>query len=234
MRPRVLSLLALGSSALALAGCGGSSKSTGAPAGATSTASSRTTATAPRGAAGPTQAGGGTIGPEGVLTEEGPSLAPASTTTPGTPVDGIRCPRSEQLAYHIHVHLQVYVDGQPRQLPGGIGVIQPVGEPTKLGPLYAATRCYYWLHTHAADGVIHIESPFSAIYTLGQFFDEWRQPLSADVVATAKGPITAFVNGKRWTKSPRQIALKAHAVIQLDVGQPLVPFRNISFGSAGL
>jgi hypothetical protein len=149
-------------------------------------------------------------------------------------VDGVRCPQNEQLAYHIHAHLQVYVDGQPRQLPGGIGIIEPVAEPTRLGNLYAGTRCYYWLHTHAADGIIHIESPTTTIFTLGEFFDEWRQALSSDQVASAHGPVTALVNGKRWTKSPREIRLVPHAVIQLEVGGPLVPFHNLSFAGAGL
>jgi hypothetical protein len=149
-------------------------------------------------------------------------------------VDGIKCPQNEQLAYHIHAHLQVYVDGQPRQIPGGIGIIQPVAQPTRLGPLYAATQCYYWLHTHTADGIIHIESPTSTIYTLEEFFDEWRQPLSSNQVASAHGPVTALVNGRRWTKSPRQIRLAPHAVIQLEVGKPTVPFHHISFGRTGL
>jgi hypothetical protein len=240
MSSRALALLVLCSSALGLTGCG-SSKSAGtgpgspgstASQGSTTTAT-QTTSSAP-GTGGPTQSGGGKLGPEGIPIELGPSLAPASTTTPGTPVDGIRCPRTEQLAYHIHVHLQVYVEGQPRQLPGGIGTIEPAAEPTRLGPLYAATRCYYWLHTHAADGIIHIESPLTTLYTLGEFFDEWRQPLTSDQVAGAHGPVTALVNGKRWTKSPRAIPLRPHAVIQLEVGKPLVPFHNVSFAGAGL
>ena len=28
-----------------------------------------------------------------------------------------------------------------------------------------------WLHTHAADGIVHIESPVDRTYTLGNFFD---------------------------------------------------------------
>jgi len=34
-----------------------------------------------------------------------------------------------------------------------------------------------WLHTHAADGIIHTESPVERTYTLGDFFDIWGQPL---------------------------------------------------------
>ena len=69
-------------------------------------------------------------------------------------------------------------------------------------------QCIYWLHTHAPDGIIHVESPTQRIYTLGNFFDEWRQPLTATRrSAGATGTVTATVNGKPWTKSVRLIPL---------------------------
>jgi hypothetical protein len=149
-------------------------------------------------------------------------------------VDGIQCAPIEQLAYHIHAHLQVYVDGQPRSLPGAIGLIGPVAQHTPYGPFYGATQCYYWLHTHASDGVIHIESPTQRIYTLGDFFDEWGQPLSSDQVADAKGKVTSFIDGRPWTQSPRGIPLKPHAAIQLDVGSPVAPPVSISWAGSSL
>jgi hypothetical protein len=155
-------------------------------------------------------------------------LAPAATA-PGFTVDGVRCAPVEQLAYHIHAHLQVYVDGQPRSLPGAIGVLGPIGYRTKAGPWFLASKCYYWLHTHTSDGIIHIESPTVRIYRLGDFFDEWGEPLSSRQVATAQGKVTAFVNGKPWTQDPRAIPLLPHGVIQLDVGSPAVPFVAMSW-----
>ena len=157
-------------------------------------------------------------GPEGIPLEQGPDLAPAGTTSQGATVDGVQCAPIEQLAYHIHAHLQVYVSGQPRALPAAIGMVGPVAEQTPYGPFYGAQQCYYWLHTHASDGIIHIESPTARVYTLGNFFDEWNQPLSGTQVAGDKGKVTAFVNDKPWTKSPRDIPLVPHESIQLDVG----------------
>jgi len=174
------------------------------------------------------------IGPEGVTLEEGPLLATPATTAPGNPVDGIQCAPIEQLAYHIHAHLQVYEDGRPRELPPAIGLLGPVYQETATGLFYGAVKCYYWLHTHAGDGVIHIESPTARIYTLGDFFDEWGQPLNSNQVASASGPVTAFLNGKPWMKSPRAIPLLPHAAIQLDVGKPIVPFRGVSWVRTGL
>jgi hypothetical protein len=173
-------------------------------------------------------------GPEGIPLEQGPQLAPASSTTPGTTVDGIQCAPVEQLAYHIHVHLQVYVNGQPRTLPAAIGLIGPVSQETPYGRFYGATQCYYWLHTHTTDGVIHVESPTPRVYTLGNFFDEWHQPLSRTQVASAAGKVTAFFNGKPWTQDPRAIPLIPHASIDLDVGSPVVPPKIVSFARTNL
>jgi hypothetical protein len=217
-------LLVLVLGALATAGCGSSSRTSST---AQTSASAATSTMASSAAA-------GQPGPERIPLETGPALAPASSTAPGIPIDGIHCAPLEQLAYHIHAHLQVYVAGHPRSLPGAVGLLGPVVEETPAGAFYGADRCYYWLHTHASDGVIHIESPTVRIYTLGNFFDEWGQALGPNQVAGAKGRVTALVNGRQWTKTPREIPLAPHAVIQLDVGSPVVAFHPISWAGSGL
>jgi len=211
-----------------LAACGSSSSSSSsATTSATSTAAAGSTTSA-------TTAKQPSIGPEGIPLEQGPDLAPAATTTQGATVDGVQCAPIEQLAYHIHAHLQVYVNGQPRALPAAVGLIGPIYENTPYGRFYGAQQCYYWLHTHASDGVIHIESPTARVYTLGTFFDEWRQPLTTTDVAGNKGKLTAFVNGKPWTKDPRAIPLIPHESIDLDVGTPVVPAHEISWAGTKL
>jgi hypothetical protein len=216
--------------ACSLAACGGSSSSS------TSAASSSPAATGNTSSTTTAQASTQHLGPEGIPLEAGAALAPASTTTQGggSTVDGIQCAPVEQLAYHIHAHLQVYVNGQPRALPAAIGMLGPVAQQTAYGPFYGAQQCIYWLHTHASDGIIHIESPTKRIYTLGNFFDEWRQPLSRTQVASVKGKVTAFLNGKPWNKDPRMIPLRPHASIQLDIGSPTVPGKMISFAGTNL
>ena len=231
-RRRRSAALLLATAALLAAGCGSSSGSAGTgeqAGGVGATAPGSSGATTSTGSAAPSQ-----IGFEGVPLEQGAPLASAATSSPGTPVDGVRCNSKEQLAYHIHAHLQVYVDGQPRSLPGGIGLVRPFAQQTAYGLVFGATNCYYWLHTHASDGVIHIESPDLKLYTLGDFFDEWRQPLSSDDVAGIRGKVTAFINGQRWRGSPRSLRLLPHAVIQLDVGAPVIPFAPISWAGTGL
>jgi hypothetical protein len=228
-------MLSLGAAAL-VAACGGSSPSTSSQ--AATTASTSSTSAAPAATTGTattaTTAGTARPGPEGIPLESGPDLAPAATTVQGATVDGVQCAPIEQLVYHIHSHLQVYVNGEPRALPAAIGLVGPVSQQTPYGPFYGAQQCYYWLHTHASDGVIHIESPTPRIYTLGNFFDEWGQQLSSRQVAGARGTVTATVNGKRWTKSPRSIPLRKHEVIQLAVGRPIPPFHRIDWATSQL
>ena len=169
-----------------------------------------------------TTVGGATdqMGPEGIPLETGTPLAPASTSATGQTVDGIHCDTSEQAAYHIHTHLSVYVDGQQRPLPAGVGIVEPESQQTTAGPFDGASHCYYWLHVHAQDGVIHIESPTTASYTLGQFFDLWGQPLGAGRVGPATGTLTVFVDGRPYGGDPRTIVLGSRRDIQIDVGAP--------------
>ena len=84
-------------------------------------------------------------------------------------VDGIACQSMEGQALHVHAQLQLFKNGQPVVVPAGIGI--PGG-------------CFYWLHTHTADGVIHVESPVVRDFTLGQFFEIWGQTPGERGVAT--------------------------------------------------
>jgi len=176
----------------------------------------------------------GPPGPEGVPLEQGALLATAATASTGATVDGIGCDASEQIAYHVHTHLSVHVDGTLRPLPAGIGIVAPVAQATADGPFDSATRCYYWLHVHAQDGVIHIESPTERSYTLGEFFDIWRQPFSSTQIVKVKGRLTVYVNGEHYQGNPRHVALGSHVDIQIDVGSPTVAPRKVDWAATQL
>jgi hypothetical protein len=152
-----------------------------------------------------------------------------TSSAAGATVDGIKCQTNEQVAYHIHVHLAIFVNGVQQPLPRGIGI---PGPQTVQGGFVASGKCFYWLHTHDSSGVIHIESPTTRTYTLGQFFDIWGRKLSSDQAGNAKGHLTVFVNGKRFTGDPRSITFSGHKLIQLDVGK-VVPPKPYTF-AAGL
>ncbi len=219
MRRAIATSIALVAALALLAGCGSSSSSSSsASSTTTSSAASKSTAQ---------------LGFEGVPIESGADLASAGTTGTSA-VDGIKCGSTEQLAYHIHAHLAVFVNGQSRALPGGIGIPGSQVVQSSEGPVANGGQCIYWLHTHAPDGIVHIESPTQRIYTLGNLFDIWRQPLTATKVGGASGKVTAIVNGKPWTKPLRDIPLDPHAVIQLNVGTPAVPFQSVSWSGTQL
>jgi hypothetical protein len=220
VRPRLASLLLAPLAAVVLAACGGSSSSG---------ASSQNTATS----ATTTAAATGGLSYEAVPLQVGPSLGSASSTQTGN-VDGISCGPTEQLAYHIHAHLAVFDNGRQYSLPAGVGIPGSKAQETSQGPVAVGGQCIYWLHTHTSDGVIHVESPTQRVYTLGNFFDEWHQPLTGNQIANVRGHLNVYVNGKLWRRSLRDIPLLPHGVIQVDVGEPTPPLVSVNWSQTGL
>lgn len=148
----------------------------------------------------------------------------------GQTIEGIEGSSREMLQVHVHAHLSLFYKGQQIAIPYGIGIVQPFQ--VKNG-FVGVGRGIYWLHTHDATGIIHVESPDSRTYTLGQFFDIWGRPLDRRSVAGLTGTVRAFVDGKAFTGNPRAIVLGAHTQITLEVGAPFVPPPVYSF-PAGL
>jgi hypothetical protein len=159
-----------------------------------------------------------------------PTLMPGQpqTAAVGQPIDGIHCLQNEALAYHIHQHIALYLDGTYMDLPAYIGFgITGTGNQETV-------NCLYWIHVHhETPNFIHVESPTKRVYTLGQFVDIWKAttrttypPNSAFLArleSARTSQITVFVNGQRWMRSYRDIPLTEHEVITLEVGKPVVP-----------
>lgn len=116
--------------------------------------------------------------PNMVARPEGLNVYPGKDAPPGAivlwpvaqdPMASIRAAGLEPLdkehdTWHLHAHLEVYKDGAQIVVPSLIGI----------GPGGAYVSA---LHTHDATGVIHVESPTIADYTIGQLFAEWGVPL---------------------------------------------------------
>src|ERR1700686_1447744 len=153
----------------------------------------------------------------------------APTTAAGVPCDSL-----EHTQIHYHAALQIVYQGNILPIPANVGI---TGDPT-------APTCFYWLHVHAANpNVIHIESPATQTFTLGQFFSVWstwnkaqglpNEPLDATHVSTLP-PLTPdeklvvyidLQDGKGptvYTGDPNAIVLKAHEVITLEITPPAV------------
>lgn len=130
----------------------------------------------------------------------------------GTPIDGIGCNAVEGAVEHVHTHVQIFDRGHAVPIPQGIGIAQSAG-------------CLYWVHTHSADGYIHIESPVLRNFTLGQFFDIWGQDLTwtraAGAVAARGSQLSIWVNGTPWhSTDPRAIVLRDRESIVIQAGPP--------------
>jgi hypothetical protein len=141
----------------------------------------------------------------------------------GQTVDGIGCGSQEYATFHVHTHVALFQSGRQMQVPQYIGFAPSL-----------AGGCLYWIHTHDASGIIHIEAPDinppqGGPYTLGMLFDIWGQPLEREDVAGLVGPVTAYVNGERYDGDLRSIPMGAHQQIVLEVGTPLVPPPNYVF-----
>jgi hypothetical protein len=176
----------------------------------------------------------GALGPESVPIPSVPALAGTSAAVTGQAIDGISCETSEQTVFHIHTHLTIFVNGQQRQVPAAIGIPGAVAQQTSAGPFIDSGTCFYFLHTHAGDGIIHIESPAQRTYTLGEFFDEWGQPLGPGQAGPAKGKVTVIINGKVFTGNPRNAPLGSRENLQLEVGTPLIAPETINWAITGL
>ncbi len=140
-----------------------------------------------------------------------PAAGARAAIPAGQPVDGIKCEAMEGAVLHIHQHVAIFDHGKP------------VGIPDDLGrPLVG--QCLYWIHTHTPDGIIHVESPNFKMFTLGNVFDIWGEPLSRAGVAGAKPKkgerVAVWVDGRPYTGDPRKIELTQHLDVTLEVGPP--------------
>lgn len=139
-----------------------------------------------------------------------PSPAPQ-----GDPVSGISCDAMEGARLHTHQHLVLIDHGKEVTIPADVGQ-RP------------ARNCLYWVHTHTADGIIHIESPQPRTFTLADFFTIWGQPLNRTQAGTmraakAGGSLRVWVNGQPYAGDPRAIPLLPHTDIVIEAGPPFVP-----------
>jgi hypothetical protein len=155
----------------------------------------------------PSKAGGDDGKPAAVAVNwPAPADASAQAKAAGLPMLG-----AEGQVLHIHSHLDVFVDGKAVTVPAEIGIDVPKQQ---ISPL----------HTHDTSGVVHIESPVKADFTLGQFMTEWNVPISKDAIGTLKvgdgKELHVYVNGKEQAGDPASLKLAAHDEIAVVYGAP--------------
>ena len=145
---------------------------------------------------------------------------------------GLRPERREQLAYHVHAHLDVFVNGKAVKVPAGLGI--NTHDPgvrsgrDQNGATYGGIRrcarpCISPLHTHDGSGVLHTESPTPTPNRLGQLFVEWGVRLDRSCVGgfcRPRAPIAFFVDGRRYFGDPRKVGLADGREIAIVIGSP--------------
>jgi hypothetical protein len=170
-----------------------------------------------------------------------PKAAPSKIEWPAPPdpmararAAGLVPENAEQLKFHVHAHLDVFVNGQKVTVPAGIGIdttnpgvhkFPDIGGAPGYGGIDppCSTACISPLHTHAETGILHTESSTAKYNTLGQLFTEWNVKLDTNCVNTYCKPqtkIAIYVNGKPNTSDPRTIPLSNFKEIAIVIGTP--------------
>jgi hypothetical protein len=118
--------------------------------------------------------------------------------------------QTEQLAYHIHQHLDIFLNGKHITVPQCIGI-------------YGCYNSFVYLtelHTHRTDGVIHVEAPSNKHYTLGTFFAEWGVFLNRKCVGAYCQGYKWYVDGRPQTTPAYALKLEPHQEIAIVIGKP--------------
>jgi hypothetical protein len=143
---------------------------------------------------------------------------------------GLKPERKELFAIHLHAHLDVFVNGEPVEVPAGIGIditdpgVKRFEDPggTGYGGIELCDKpCISPLHTHDATGVLHTEAPENVTNSLGEFFVEWGVRLDERCVGVFCEPeasIAVYVDGEPYVGDPAGIALENLREIAIVIG----------------
>lgn len=112
----------------------------------------------------------------------------------------------EGAVVHIHQHLDLFVNGKKIAVPASIGIASGGTFLTEI-------------HTHDASGIIHVESPTTTTFRLGQMFCEWGVKLTATCLGRYRGRISWWVDGKKMSGDPAQLVLAPHQEIVIAAGR---------------
>ncbi|HTU80630.1 MAG TPA: hypothetical protein VMF61_00785 [Candidatus Acidoferrales bacterium] len=154
----------------------------------------------------------------------------------GQKVGAITCDKVEHIAnYHVHYYVGLLVNGKQIAIPMAIGIMHP--EPARNGYISKTqpTGCWYWIHTHDASGMMHIEDPRSlppsdVLFKFGAALSVWGVTASANNFAQFKGPVHVYVGNVAqlgqttvnaytpFTKGVAEVPLHSHTVIWIEVG----------------
>jgi hypothetical protein len=124
-------------------------------------------------------------------------------------IEAMGLPGFNETLSHTHAWLHVYVDGKRETVPANIGI-----DP--------ATQTLAALHTHDAEGIVHMEADREFDFTLGQFMAVWGVAFSKDQLGslTPKGDkqLQVYLNGER-VNDPVNVVMPEHGNLVIGYGK---------------
>jgi hypothetical protein len=147
-----------------------------------------------------------------------------SPQTNGAPIGRFNCVINPPQALVFYAHLSILVNNEPQKIPLYLGASpQP------------PTHCFYAIHTHDSSGKIHVTPAAPGVFTLGELFQIWGQPLTNTNVAGVTGlPVEIYVTDNGTTTKVEDadwssIELKPHREITIELGTPLTEIPNFTW-----
>jgi len=113
----------------------------------------------------------------------------------------------------MYAHLELFALRQVVIVPARIGI---------------SGACTYPVRTREPTGVVEFDR--DAHPTVGDVFAVWGRRLSQRRLLSFRGRVRAYVNGVRWGRDVRNIPLRRHAEIVLEVGGFVPPHSTFLFG----
>jgi hypothetical protein len=138
------------------------------------------------------------------------------------PIQGLHCTRTHGRFYG--VHLELYARRLVLGVPSGIGIAPPQ---RRSGAYVLGGACSYAVRTFEPTGVVVVD--MRPTVDLGTLFAVWGQPLSRHALGSFRGPVRAFVGGRRWLGTPGSIPLGRHAEIVLEIAGAVLPHPRYRF-----
>lgn len=144
--------------------------------------------------------------------------------TDSSPIGPFNCVFNPPQALEFHAHLSILVNNEFQRIPTYLGA-------SRQPP----THCFYVMHTHDSSGRIHVTPAAPGIFTLGELFQIWGQPLTSTNVAGVSGlPIEIFVTDDGITVEVEDtewagIELLPYREITIGIGTPLTEIPNFTW-----
>ena len=144
--------------------------------------------------------------------------------TDGAPIGRFECVINPPQPLAFYAHLSILVNNEPQKIPRYLGA-------SRQPP----THCFYAIHTHDYTGRIHVTPATPGIFTLGDLFEIWGQPLTNTNVAGVSGlPVEIYVTDAGTTTKVddanwSSIELKDHREITIELGTPLAEIPNFTW-----